>query len=84
MKVKLHELKDAEIVTQLKDASKELREQRFQFAVTRSLENPKKIRNLKKKIARLQTIQREREIAASKTAAKAAKAETAAVKGKKG
>ncbi|HNF13845.1 MAG TPA: 50S ribosomal protein L29, partial [Leptospiraceae bacterium] len=40
MKVKLHELKDAEIATQLKDASKELREQRFQFAVTRSLENP--------------------------------------------
>ncbi len=80
MKVKLHELKDAEIATQLKDASKELREQRFQFAVTRSLENPKKIRNLKKKIARLQTIQREREIAASKTAAKAAPA----VKGKKG
>ena len=84
MKVKLRELKDAEIVTQLKDASKELREQRFQFAVTRSLENPKKIRNLKKKIARLKTIQREREIAASKTAAKTAKADSAAVKGKKG
>jgi len=84
MKVKLHELKDAEIATQLKDASKELREQRFQFAVTRSLENPKKIRNLKKKIARLMTIQREREIAASKTAEKAAKAAAPAVKGKKG
>ncbi|MCB1191008.1 MAG: 50S ribosomal protein L29 [Leptospiraceae bacterium] len=56
----LKELKDTEVIQQLKDARKELREQRFQFAVAKSLENPRKIRNLRKKIARLLTIQNER------------------------
>lgn len=56
----LKDLKDTEIVVQLKDARKELREQRFQFAVAKSLENPRRIRTLKKKIAKLLTIQNER------------------------
>jgi len=66
MKMKLSELKDAEISQQLSEASKQIRETRFQFAITRSLENPKIIRELKKKIARLKTIQRERELSSKK------------------
>ncbi len=70
MKLKLKDLKDAEIKTQLADARKELRTQRFQYVVARSLENPMIIRNLRKKVARLLTEQREREIEAAKAAAK--------------
>jgi len=62
MKVKISELKDSEIVEQLSEATKQVREQRFQYAIARSLENPKIIRDLKKKIARLKTIQRDREL----------------------
>jgi large subunit ribosomal protein L29 len=66
MKVKITELKDTEINEQLLEASKQVREQRFQYAIARSLENPKVIRDLKKKIARLKTIQRERELSKEK------------------
>ena len=66
MKSKISELKDSEIIEQLNDAAKQIREQRFQFAIARSLENPKVIRDLKKKVARLKTIQRERQIAGAK------------------
>lgn len=66
MKIKISELKDSEILDQLNDASKQIREHRFQFAIARSLENPKVIRDLKKKVARLKTAQRERQIASVK------------------
>ena len=62
MKVKLSDLKDSEISQQLVEATKQIRENRFQYAIARTLENPKIIRDLKKKIARLKTIQREREL----------------------
>jgi len=62
MKVKLSDLKDSEISQQLVEATKQIRENRFQYAIARTLENPKVIRDLKKKIARLKTIQREREL----------------------
>jgi large subunit ribosomal protein L29 len=66
-KLKIKELKDAEILAQVNDARKELREARFQYAVSRTLEpNPKVIRNLKRKIARLLTEKREREINSTK------------------
>jgi large subunit ribosomal protein L29 len=66
-KTKVTELKDTEILAQVNEASKELREHRFQYAVARSLENnPKVIRNLKRKIARLLTEKRAREIKAGK------------------
>ena len=65
MKQKLNELKDNEIVTQLAEARNNLRQLRFDYAMTRSLQNPKEINNLKKKIARLLTVQRERELKAS-------------------
>ncbi|TGL63676.1 50S ribosomal protein L29 [Leptospira sarikeiensis] len=63
-KIKLAELKDAEILAQLEDARKVIRTARFQYGVARSLENPKVITNAKKKIARLLTIQKNRELAA--------------------
>ncbi len=62
MKSKLRELKDNDIKTEIAKARKEIRNFRFQYATARSLENPKIIRNLKKKIARLLTITREREL----------------------
>jgi large subunit ribosomal protein L29 len=66
MKTKISELKDSDILDQLNEASKQIREHRFQFAIARSLENPKVIRDLKKKVARLKTVQRERQIASVK------------------
>jgi large subunit ribosomal protein L29 len=66
MKLKVADLKDSEIAEQLNEASKQIREQRFQYAIARSLENPKIIRDLKKKVARLKTVQRERVLAKAK------------------
>lgn len=66
MKAKLSDLQNNEILSQLKEATKVIREERFQFSVARSLENPRKIRILKKKVAQLNTILRSREIAAKK------------------
>lgn len=65
-KQKLSELKDNEVVSQLQEARKDLRQLRFDFAITRSFKNPKEINSLKKKIARLLTVQRERQIKAGK------------------
>jgi large subunit ribosomal protein L29 len=66
MKLKISDLKDSEIIEHLNDATKQIREQRFQFAIARSLENPKIIRDLKKKVARLKTLQKERQLAGAK------------------
>ncbi len=62
MKSKLRDLKDNDIKNEVAKARKEIRNFRFQYATARSLENPKVIRNLKKRIARLLTISREREL----------------------
>ncbi|MBE7411950.1 MAG: 50S ribosomal protein L29 [Leptospiraceae bacterium] len=62
MKTKLREMKDNDIKTEILKARKEVKNFRFQYVTARSLENPKIIRNLKKKIARLLTIAREREL----------------------
>lgn len=67
MKNKLHELSDQDLTTQLVEAREEVRTQRFKFSVEKNLENPKKIRDSKKKIARILTIKRQREIAEGKT-----------------
>lgn len=63
MKNKLHQLTDKDLLTQLEEAREEIRTQRFKFAVEKNLENPKKIRDSKRKIAAILTIQRERELA---------------------
>jgi len=54
-------LSDAEITTKVKDLKTELFNLRFQ-AATGQIENPMRIREVKKSIARLKTIQREREL----------------------
>ncbi len=56
------DISDSEILDQLKEARKNLRQLRFDYGVTRTLQNPSQIRNLKKKIARLLTLKREREL----------------------
>lgn len=62
------DISDSEILEQLKEARKNLRQLRFDYGVTRILQNPSQIRNLKKKIARLLTLKRERELEKGKTA----------------
>lgn len=63
MKNKLHELSDQDLDTQLEEARETVRTQRFKFAVEKNLENPKLIRDTKRKIAKILTIKRERELA---------------------
>ena len=57
------ELSAAELDTKLADLKEELFNLRFQMA-TGQCENPMKIRDVKKSIARIKTIQRERELKA--------------------
>jgi small subunit ribosomal protein S17 len=58
MKGKLEELSMEEIDRSLKESKEELRKQRFK-SVTSKVENPKKIKGLKKHIARILTLKRE-------------------------
>ena len=62
--MKINEIRDlsaAELDTKLKDLKEELFNLRFQMA-TGQCENPMKIREVKKSIARIKTIQRQNEI----------------------
>ncbi len=59
----IRELSAAELDTKLADLKEELFNLRFQMA-TGQCENPMKIRDVKKSIARIKTIQREREFKA--------------------
>lgn len=59
----IRELSAAELNTKLADLKEELFNLRFQMA-TGQCENPMKIRDVKKSIARIKTIQRERELKA--------------------
>ena len=59
----IRELSAAELDTKLADLKEELFNLRFQMA-TGQCENPMKIRDVKKTIARIKTIQRERELKA--------------------
>ena len=61
-KLKIRELKPEDIDSEVQNTKEEIRKMRFQYAVSRSLENTKSIRNAKKKIARLLTVKREREL----------------------
>ncbi len=64
MKAKeIRELSDTEIDRRIRDLKDELFNLRFQGA-TGQLENPVRIRQVKKDIARLKTVQRSRELAA--------------------
>lgn len=57
----VRELSDAELAGKVKTLKEELFNLRFQLA-TRQLDNPMRIRDVKKDIARVKTIQREREL----------------------
>lgn len=59
----IRELSAADLDTKLADLKEELFNLRFQMA-TGQCENPMKIRDVKKSIARIKTIQRERELKA--------------------
>lgn len=59
----IRELSAAELDTKLADLKEELFNLRFQMS-TGQCENPMKIRDVKKSIARIKTIQRERELKA--------------------
>ncbi|AEF93124.1 ribosomal protein L29 [Desulfotomaculum nigrificans CO-1-SRB] len=62
MKVnELRELSDAELSKKIDDSKDELFKLRFQLA-TGQLDNPMKIKECKRKIARLKTIQTERKL----------------------
>ena len=59
----IRELSAAELDTKLADLKEQLFNLRFQMA-TGQCENPMKLRDVKKSIARIKTIQRERELKA--------------------
>ncbi|HHV07101.1 MAG TPA: 50S ribosomal protein L29 [Firmicutes bacterium] len=64
MKAKeLRELTDSELNEKLSGFKEELFNLRFQLA-TRQLDNPMRIREVKKSIARIKTVQHERKVAA--------------------
>ncbi len=64
MKTKeLHELTVEELNTKLAELSKDLFDLRFRHAIGQ-LENPASLKNVKKDIAKIKTILRERELAA--------------------
>ena len=63
--IKIRELSDAELVAREKELKSELFNLRFQSA-TGQLNNPQRINECKKDIARIKTIIRQREIAAAK------------------
>ncbi|MCU0846606.1 MAG: 50S ribosomal protein L29 [Spirochaetes bacterium] len=60
MKGKIEELNQQEIDKSLRESKEELRKERFK-SVTSKVDNPKKIRELKKHIARILTLKKERE-----------------------
>lgn len=61
MKGKLEELSVNDLNKKLEDAKKELRVERFK-AVTSKVDNPKKVDQLKKEVARINTLKREYEL----------------------
>ncbi|MDD4635219.1 MAG: 50S ribosomal protein L29 [Dehalococcoidales bacterium] len=61
MKTNIREMTDGELLKRLEEAQKELLDMRFK-AATRQLKSPKDISKIKKEIARLRTIKREREL----------------------
>ncbi len=61
MKGKLEELNREELLKSLEDSKEELRKERFK-SVTSKVENPKKIRELRRHIARILTIEKEFEL----------------------
>lgn len=59
---RLRELSEQDLKDEIKEAKSELFNLNFQWAATRQLSNPSRLGLLRKKIARINTILREREI----------------------
>ncbi|MEZ0374796.1 MAG: 50S ribosomal protein L29 [Candidatus Sericytochromatia bacterium] len=57
----LRELSEQELKDEIKEAKSELFNLKFQWAATRQLSNPARLGVLRKKVARINTILRERE-----------------------
>lgn len=55
-----HDMTDEELGKQLENARRELMDMRFNFAVARSLQNPSRVGQLKKNIARILTVRNAR------------------------
>jgi large subunit ribosomal protein L29 len=66
----LRDLSDAELVEKLSDYKQELFNLRFQL-VTGQLDNPRLLKQAKHNIARVMTVQRERELAQATSGAEA-------------
>jgi large subunit ribosomal protein L29 len=64
---KIRQMSDAELQTELKKMKTELFNLRFQH-VTGQLENPIKLRDIKKDIARVKTVIREKELISEQSA----------------
>ncbi|MCI8435128.1 MAG: 50S ribosomal protein L29 [Clostridia bacterium] len=64
---KIHELKDEELTTKLTELKQELFNLRFSHA-TGQLNNPMQMVKVKREIARIKTVLRERELKAAKKA----------------
>ena len=62
MACKFHEMTDSELDKQLELARSEIRELRFNYAVARSLQDPSRIRKLKRNNAKMLTIIKERQL----------------------
>lgn len=62
----VHELEDTELEQKLQDAKSELFNLRFQLA-TGQLDNPNRIAGVKRDIARIKTVMRERELIAERS-----------------
>jgi large subunit ribosomal protein L29 len=67
----LRDLSDDQLLERVESAKEELFNLRFQLA-TGQLDNPSRIRKVRREIARVATVLREREIAAARAAAPAA------------
>ena len=67
MKEKVHELRDDELQQKLESLKTELFNRRFSHA-TGQLSNPLQIQNVRRDIARVKTVIRERELRANKEA----------------
>ncbi len=60
-----HEMTEDEIKSKIEENRSELRELRFTFAVARSVQDPARFKKLKRDVARMQTVLRERELGLS-------------------
>ena len=62
MATAIKEMSDKELDSYLEEARRELLTLRSNYAVTRSLQKPSRVRQLKRNVARVLTVQREREL----------------------